>query len=462
MRTTRGRVSSPRRSRGGRTGGGAGADVSQLSAAHLRDLQQQLQFLDMEAKEIRKGQSKSTSLDAQLRQVQASHDSQRMKFEGKWAAQQRRVHELDTSLRVRTMQIERLTTEQGEHTVVYEEKLMALRARLEESEVRCLAVKRQLAAMATRLEGADEEKDRSVAAVQAQLDQATAECAAQRVALEHATEASAKALTSEARMRELCEEMNVKSAADDERVRFAEAATATAEASAARANEKMMQMQLAHDEAVTSHEQLVVKCDTAERQVSSLLAERVKLRAAHDDFEVTRLRLAGARDRYQGLLVESETKAKRLTFVGQENKRTIAALQAQLDDDLESEKETALLQEERLAEQIATLRLEARREHGALRAQAAALEANLDRERTAKTMVEEALCEIRVERDSQQRRLLSAVSTQVAQEQELVQLREAREKEQVGHAKELTEMKRLRSMAVEQQAAFDAFLSSHA
>ena len=78
--------------------------------------------------------------------------------------------------------------------------------------------------------------------------------------------------------------------------------------------------------------------------MSSLLAERVKLRAAHDDFEVTRQRLAGARDRYQGLLIESETNVKRLTFVGLENKRTNAALQAQLDDDLESEKETALLQ----------------------------------------------------------------------------------------------------------------------
>lgn len=121
-----------------------------------------------------------------------------------------------------------------------------------------------------------------------------------------------------------------------------------------------------------------------------------------------------------------------------------------------------LLQEERIADQVETLRLEARREHGALRAQIAALEGNLDRERTAKTMIEEALGEIRAERDAQQRRMLSAVSSQVAQEQELVQLREAREKEQVDHAKELTEMKRLRSMAVEQQAAFDAFLSSHA
>tara|TARA_B110000977_G_C10800267_1_gene386019 strand:- start:253 stop:429 length:177 start_codon:yes stop_codon:yes gene_type:complete len=57
--------------------------------------------------------------------------------------------------------------------------------------------------------------------------------------------------------------------------------------------------------------------------------------------------------------------------------------------------------------------------------------------------------------------MLAAVSTQVAQEQELVQLRDRRRREKEEHAKELDEMKRLRLMAVEQQAAFDAFLSSH-
>jgi len=233
--------------------------------------------------------------------------------------------------------------------------------------------------------------------------------------------------------------------------------------------------------------------------VQSLIADRAKLRTSHDDFEVTRRRIATARDKYQSLLVEAETKMKRLEFTKQENRRTIGALQSQVEDDLDAEKESKLLHEERMAEQITSLKAGQRREMGAMRSQLADLQEAYDRERTAKGMVEEALGEVRViffllhfpriqsllvssfyiviftntiiiiptytqvrvERDAQQRRMLAAVSTQVAQEQELVQLRDRRRREKEEHAKELDEMKRLRLMAVEQQAAFDAFLSSH-
>ena len=252
-----------RRSRGTQ----GGVDPSQLSAAHLRDLQQQLQFLDMETKDIRKKASGNQTLDAQLRQVQASHDTQRQKFEGKWAAQQRKVHELETSLRVRTMQIERLTTEQDEHTAVYEGKLATLRARLEEEELKGISLMRQSVSLNARLDTAEAEKEAALATTVGELEQSRAECAAQRVALETSTHAASVTAASEARLREQCDAMAVKSAADDEQVREAEMASSLATDIAERAEGKCLKMQIAHDEAVASHEQLVVKCDTAERQV---------------------------------------------------------------------------------------------------------------------------------------------------------------------------------------------------
>ena len=130
--------------------------------------------------------------------------------------------------------------------------------------------------------------------------------------------------------------------------------------------------------------------------VQSLIADRAKLRTSHDDFEVTRRRIATARDKYQSLLVEAETKMKRLEFTKQENRRTIGALQSQVEDDLDAEKECKLLHEERMAEQITSLKAGQRREMGAMRSQLADLQEAYDRERTAKGMVEEALGEVRV------------------------------------------------------------------